>query len=208
MIKFQIRTRSLLQQTGTNSSAKPSCKLHELLPCLSCGRQMLRIVRTLPNKPIVNTWASPSSSLATPLPPRDLPHSPGTFQIYTIDTDTRPCKQEVKCLLLLGNHHLGSTRLDHPTGALTTLLTSASALRRELDTREPRLPLLPQTHVYLPRTTSATPPRSTRLKDMPSSTPPTQRPWLLYSVCLTTPTARIPANLICRLRAAWTCYKC
>jgi hypothetical protein len=149
---------------------------------LSCGRQILRFVRILPKTLIINAWASSSSPLATPSPPRDLPHSPGTSQLCTIDTDTRSCIQEVKCLLLFGNHHLGSTRLDHPTGALTTLLTSASALRRELDARIPRLPLPPPTHVYLPRTTSTTPSRSTRPKDMPSSTPLAHRPWPLSSV--------------------------
>lgn len=60
-----------------NSSANSSCKLHELLPWLSRGRQILRIEDNLPTTPVINAWASPSSPLATPLPPRDLPSFSG-----------------------------------------------------------------------------------------------------------------------------------
>jgi hypothetical protein len=101
----------------------------------------------------------PSLLLASCHPLR---HS-GTFLLRIIDNKyfTLHNKGD-QCLLSPAKYHLGtrrvgSTWLDQPTGAQTTLLTCAQALCREMDTRLlPSLHFSP-THLFLPQFTTATP---------------------------------------------------
>jgi hypothetical protein len=99
--------------------------------------------------------------------------------------------------------------LDQPTGAQTILLTCASALRRELDTRMLPLPHFWPKNVDVPRSGVAPPPFHTYLTEEPPLDSPSRRPSRLSSaVSLTACTIVIPPDLFRLRRAASTCCKC